>query len=248
LLAILLIVLFSLWFYLPKLEQSYKPGVIFDLPKLKELIPYGLGNHLATLLYQLPQLVFPLLILELLGATANGYAYIALMLGGFLTGPGLALANSAFAEGASDRGRSREILSRASLLGVLSTTILAAVVIFGAEWLLFLFGLDDASESVKLLRWLALASPIIVFNQLYFTYLRLEDRVPGLVALSSIMAIVTVVISIIFMPKIGIVACGIGIMVGNALLAILVGCRLSLKSPMDKGKSRRHLPRSNSMS
>jgi Na+-driven multidrug efflux pump len=179
-----------------------------------------MGNYLASLLVLLPPTILPLITLEQLGATASGYAYIALMLGSVLPSPGLALASSAFAEGANNPADIRQILIKAFLAGGLVTLILAGIAFLGAQWILWVYGADYARESTALLRWLALASPLIVINQLYFTYLRLSKRIPGLVA-RCLLNTGIILLSVIFLiDRLGIIANGIGVLAGNIAVSI----------------------------
>jgi O-antigen/teichoic acid export membrane protein len=230
--------------FLPLVEAGYRYKFTLQIPTIKLVVPFSIGNYLANFLVQMPQTVLPMIVFQQLGAQANGYAYIALMLGGVLISPGLALASSAFAEGANDRSGSYVILFRASILGMLLTLFVAAVVVIGAEWILKLFGLEAAAGGVKLLQWLAIASPLIVLNQLYFTYLRLNDKLFRLIAFSSMIAFVTIMISVLLMPVLGIVSCGIGILVSNALILLPVAFNLSLKVIRYKPELPSSLPQS----
>lgn len=209
------------WFgFLPAVEKDYQVRIAFDWSILRLIIPYSMGNYLASLLVLLPPTILPLITLEQLGATASGYAYIALMLGSVLPSPGLALASSAFAEGANNPADIRQILIKAFLAGGLVTLILAGIAFLGAQWILWVYGADYARESTALLRWLALASPLIVINQLYFTYLRLSKRIPGLVA-RCLLNTGIILLSVIFLiDRLGIIANGIGVLAGNIAVSI----------------------------
>lgn len=219
------------WFgFLPAVEKGYRVGIALDRSILKVILPYSSGNYIANLLVQLPQTVLPMLILERLGAAASGYAYIALMLGIMLPGPGLALASSAFAEGSNDPSGAMRILFKAFWAAGLVTLALAGAFFFGARWALLAFGPDYAVESAALLRWMALASPLIVLNQLYFTHLRLQKRTARLFALSGVIAALTLLAAWQLMPRLGICANGMGILLANALVALPLLAGLARKN------------------
>jgi len=219
----------SLWGFLPCVESGYRPRIEVNWHDLAILVPYSLGNHVAGLLAQTPQIVLPLLILELMGPASSGHAYVALMIGGLLTSPGLAVANSAFAESANAPQRSLSILTRAAAPGLALTVSAGVIVGVAAPWPLQIFGPTYAQEASGLLRFLALAAPLTVLSALYFTHLRVEKQIGHLILLNAIAAAATLGVVIVFMPRIGIAASGLGLLVGNGLVAIAASAKVAKK-------------------
>ena len=181
----------------------------------------GVADYLAGLLAQTSQMILPLLILELLGPTPGGYAYVAWMIGGLLASPGTALAGSAFAEGSHAPGSLSAVLSRAAVVGLALTVAGSLVVALSAPWLLRVFGAGYALEAAALLRWLALAAPCVVLTSLYFTRLRVEKRIGPLIVLSVAVAALTLGLAAVLMPRYGIAASAVGWLAGNGLVAAL---------------------------
>ena len=210
----------SLAVLLPRLRPDYSFRLRLDPSAIGLILPFSMGNHVAGLLAQSSRMLLPLAILELLGPVSSGHAYAAWMLGSILTAPGLALATSAFAEGANAPLYSARIVTRASVAGLLLTCGAALIVALLAPWLLLFFGRSYAQESAGLLRWLAAAAPLAVVAQLYFTYLRIQQRMRSLILGSGAIATLTLGLSIWLMPSLGIVATGIGWTVANGLLAV----------------------------
>ena len=210
----------SLAVLLPRLRPDYRFRPLLDLSILAFILPFSAGNHLAGLLAQSSRMLLPLAILEMLGPVASGHAYMAWMLGGFLTTPGLALATSAFAEGANAPHDSARITAKAAVAGLLLTCGAALLLAVLAPWLLLLFGRTYPQESSGLLRWLAAAGPVTVVVQLYFAHLRVQKRLRSLILSSGLIALATLSISLWLMPRLGIVATGIGWTVGNGLAAV----------------------------
>jgi len=142
-----------------------------------------------------------------------------LMIGGLLTSPGLALASSAFAESTNAPQRSPSILTRAAASGLALTVSAGVIVGVAAPWLLRLFGPTYAQEASGLLRWLALTAPPTVLSGLYFTHLRVKKQIGRLILLNAIAAAATLSVVVALMPRIGIAASGLGLLVGNGLVA-----------------------------
>ena len=210
----------SLAILLPRLQPHYRFRPQLNLSVLGLVLPFSMGNHMAGVLAQSSRMLLPLAILEMLGPASSGHAYIAWMLGSFLTTPGLALAASAFAEGANAPHDSARIVTKAMAVGFLLTSGAALFLGVGAPWLLLLFGRTYAQESAGLLRWLAVAGPLTVVTQLYFTHLRVQKRLRSLILGSAVVAVVTLSISFWLMPRFGIAATGMGWAVGNSLVAV----------------------------
>ena len=211
---------------MPRAEPGYRPRPDLLWGDLAAILPYSAGSHVAQLLAQTPQMVLPLLILEMLGPASSGYAYIAWMLGSILASPGLALASSAFAEGSNEPGSLSAILSRATVAGLALTVAGTVVVAAAASWGLSLFGTGYALEGSALLRWLALAAPPTVLARLYFTRLQVEKRIGQLILLSSAIAVLTLGLAAALMPRYGIAASGVGWLLGNGMVAALAITRM----------------------
>jgi O-antigen/teichoic acid export membrane protein len=222
--AFVVAVAISLVLFLPRVERGYRLRPDFLWRDLAAILPYSAGNYLGQFLAQTPSLLLPLLILELLGPAASGYAYIAWMLGAVLTGLGVALANSAFAEGSNAPASLSAVLSRATAAGLGLTVAGALVVALGAPWILRLFGVQYAAEATVLLRWLAVAAPLVVMTSLHFTRLRVEKRIGQLVLLSGLVAVLTLGLAAALLPRYGISASAVGWLLGNGLVnALAVG-------------------------
>lgn len=220
-LAVILAVAISLARFLPRVETGYRPRPDLCWLDLATIVPYSVGNYVANLLTQTSQAVLPLLILETLGPASSGHAYVAWMLGSLLTGPGMALAVSAFAEGSHSPHRLTAILTRSAVSSLLLTILAAVIVGLAAPWFLLLFGSSYAQEASGLLRWMAAAAPLAVLTGLYFTYLRVQKRVGHLILLSGLVAAATLGAAVALMPRFGIAANGMGWLTGNALVAAI---------------------------
>lgn len=211
--------------FVPRLLKGYRLRARWSGPIAKRLVPYSAGNYLADVLYSVPiQLASPLA-LELIGKASSAQAYIAWMLGAMISSPGLALAGSAFAEGAHAPGELRAILSKAARYAVGITVPAALFVIVAAPWILSLFGEGYVvEESTALLRLLAIAAPLVVINGLYFSALRVRKRIGELVLLSGVTVALYLAIVVPTIQQLGLVATGIGWLGSQILVTIVASC------------------------
>ena len=162
------------------------------------------------------------MIIELIGPAAAGYAAIAIMIGSFITSPGLAFVRSAFAEGANTPESIDKIQIKAIVPGVVLTTLLSLGVMFVAPWILRVFGPDYALEADDLLKWIALSAPLIVITRLYFTRLLINKKIGLLVLLSSIQPVVILGISAWLIPSRGLVAVGISWFLAYFIISMII--------------------------
>jgi O-antigen/teichoic acid export membrane protein len=216
----LLAYLFCVFILFPRISSGFRWSLQMNWPDLRSLLPFSGSNYLAMLIIQMTPTIIPLMTFELLGAEANAYSYIALMLGTLATSPGMALTTSAFVEGSNDYDQSRKILSRTLYTSLPITVICSVILAIGAPWFLSWFGDDYARAGSDLLRWLSFAGPFMIVSQLYFTYLRLQKENALLVFWNCVLMIITLVTAYLLMPVIGILANAIGIFAGNFVVAI----------------------------
>jgi len=216
-----LALLYTLLYLVPRVIENYRYQLEIDWRSLKALIPYSFGNFIANVLFQSYTLILPLLVLHKLGPEANGYAYIALMASSLLISPGLSLAFSAYSEGANDSKMATSSFQKAAMISLSITILGAGLLMVFAPWLLTLFGRSYALHATAILRWIALASPLMVLNQIYFNHLRLENRVVLLVALNLLLASITLGGSTLLLPLFGITAIGMMLLSGNLVIGLV---------------------------
>jgi O-antigen/teichoic acid export membrane protein len=218
--AITVSILIGYFVFLPRAMPEFRPSFTFSGSDLHLILPYSFGIYLAFLLIQAPTRLLPIIVLELIGPASAAHAQIALLIGGMLVTPGLALATSAFVEASNSPDSFLRIYSKAGLSGLLITVLSALFIFLVAKWFLLLFGPSYSVEGTTLLRWLAAAAPLVVLVGIYFSLLRFQKHVKRLVILSSIIAISTLCSAVFLIPKIGIAAIGLGWFFGYLLVAI----------------------------
>jgi len=217
-LAFILALAFSAGLHLRKVEPAYRLTSRVDVSMLGTLIPFSLGSHLTNLLLVLPQLVFPMLILELLGPVPSAHAYIPLMIGWMITGPAVALLNSAFAESSNDHDGADRILWRTGGVAIGVSLITAVAVYSLAAPLLSLFGPEYTQNSSGLLRLLALASPFITFNQAYINYLRIYKKVKLMTLLNLFLSAMIMGLAVVAIPRLGINGSGVSVLAAYIIM------------------------------
>jgi beta-1,4-N-acetylglucosaminyltransferase len=227
----------SLCRHLPRALDGYRPRLLLHVGELRAIVPYSLGSSLAGLLLASTRTVLPLLVLEALGQEANAYACTTLTIGAILAMPAVALGTAALAEGARDPRNAGAVLRPATALAVALALPAAGIAVMAAATLLLPFGAGYAREGAGLLRWLALAAPLTALKELYLARLRVEARIGRLIAWSAACSLVTLGLSAVLMPRLGIVGIGPAVLVGEGLVALPAAASALLRGQAGKARA-----------
>ena len=80
----LITVAFAVWAYVPRVISGYRLRFAAQWSLVRDKIGYALGNHLSGILNNLPLIIYPLIIMGLLGAEATAYYYTSSMVANVL--------------------------------------------------------------------------------------------------------------------------------------------------------------------
>jgi O-antigen/teichoic acid export membrane protein len=150
-----------------------------------------------------------------------------MMVGAFISSPGISIAQSAFAEGSNKPTSGIGLMRKTVKISLAITIASAAFVYFAAPYVLLIFGQAYRENSAWLLRLIALASPLIVLNHISLTFLRLTHQLWKLLIMSLEIAVFVMGFSILKMDSLGINSIGYGLLFGNAA-ALMLNIRLFL--------------------
>jgi O-antigen/teichoic acid export membrane protein len=219
----------ALTWFLPSVQTGYLLRPRISLRILRELVPYSIGNHLAALLARAPQIILPIMVLNVLGARESAYSYVAWMLAGTLFTISGAISTSTFAEGSNEEGFLKDNVRRAlSLTALLSLPAVLLMLIVGDKLLLF-FGREYAKEGGGLLIILALSAPLVGVNNIYLAIKRVTKEVRIILVLSVLIAGSTLGLGYSLMSRYGIAGTGIGWLAGQVGVAGFVLCSALLQ-------------------
>jgi O-antigen/teichoic acid export membrane protein len=219
--------LISLFLFLPRVEAGYKPVPVLDMGQFRGTWRYSASNYLASLLGKAPNVVLPLMVVNLLGTQSNAYFYIAWMIASFLfTIPG-SISRSLFAEGSHSGENLGEQVASSIKFNFLLLVPAVIVMLVIARWILLLFGPGYSTNGLTLLWLLILASLPRGLNNVYIGLLRVQDRLTELLLIRGFITIATLVLSFFFMKSYGMMAVGYVWLGVQLAVAIAVAFRLS---------------------
>ncbi len=228
-------VLLGIAWFLPRAQPGYRPSVIVDRGVLKEVFRYSFGNYVSFLFWGIPGWVLPILVLNRLGADANGFYYIGVSVGSILNIVASATAASLFAEGSHDEARLDAGIRRSlKLVGVILVPAVVVFLVVGGQ-ILVAFGRDYSDEATNLLRILAVASLPMAVNVMYLNVKRVQKRLPEVILLSAFVAVMVVGLAFALLPHLGIKGAGVAVLAGHAVPAVIIAGNWARRKWLAKG-------------
>ncbi|HUV45495.1 MAG TPA: oligosaccharide flippase family protein [Dehalococcoidia bacterium] len=212
----------SLFLFLPKVQNHYKPVPTLKPGIIKDMWQYSAGNYVTNLLAASPVFVFPLMVVNLLGAEQNAYFYIAWMIASLLFAIPAAVSQSLFAEGSHFEDKLRENVVKSLKFSFLLLVPAIIVLILVGNWLLLAFGQSYSLNGLRLLWILSLSSLPSAINHLYTSILRVKSRLKELMAICGFIALAVLLASYRLMPATGIVGIGYAWLGAQSLVAIYI--------------------------
>lgn len=183
---------------------------------------FSFANYSASLLWFVPGLILPIMVINTLGAELNAYFYIAWTMGGVLATIPRAISMSLFAEGSDDEdnlGADTWRSLKLTFLIILPAVIIATIF---ADKLLLLFAAPYSEKGTMLLRILVLSAFPIAINYIYLSVKRVERKLTVIIGLSAFIAITTLALSYLLLPRMGINGAGIAWLASHGAIASMV--------------------------
>lgn len=202
------------------LRRQIAPRVDFRLLRLPEFARYSAGNWAGELAWTAPGLLFPLIVVAMLGAEANAYYFVAWAIASLLAGIPTAVSSSLLAEGTHAHDETGEHLRRAVRFTLPLVAAAIAVCFVGAPVLLGLFGAPYALEGVDTLRLLSLAALPLSLNMLYLAVARIDRDIRRIVAIAAVTGGGAVLLGVALVPLLGEAGIALGYLIAHSLAAV----------------------------
>lgn len=214
-------------FLLSKLWR-YRPAIVLD-PVIKNMASFSIGNYVASIFYNLPRLIFPIMIVNIISAEAAGYFFIAMTIANLLYGIPLAISTSFLAE-SSDKDKFWNNVNKAIKfnMGILIPGVLSFI-IFG-EYVLNIFN-PKYIESLDTLIILSIASIPFSLVTIFSTIRNAQKLIITPIKINIIVSAITIILSINLMKIWNIEGIAISYLIANTIIAIVIILRM--KNPVE---------------
>ena len=170
----------------------------------------------------MPALVFPILVINILGAETNAYFYIAWAVGTIISGIPTAMATSLFAEGSHDEQSLWLNVKRSLRAMALIMIPVVAIVILFADKILWLFGNAYPENATTLLRIVVLSSLPLSINIIYLFVKRVRKDTRIIVGLPAVIMILGLGLAYLLMKEMSIDGVGYAWLFSQTAVALAV--------------------------
>jgi len=210
----------SFIFFMKRAIPDYSFFLSLDMGRIKSLFTFSVANYFASFLGGMATMIFPLLITSTISSEMTAYFYVPWMIGTLILYIPNSIAFNFLAEGA--RTSDIERTTRRALLFAVGLLIPAVLlVLFGAHYILLLFGESYALQGATLLRIMAVASFPVVINSIGASRLNLENRIVTVVLINAFCAIVTLGLGYALLLSMGLAGIGIAFALAQGMVMIL---------------------------
>jgi O-antigen/teichoic acid export membrane protein len=208
--------------FLPRIQKGYRPSLLIDKRVLNQIAHFSFANYAANIFSLLPQVILPLMVVNLLGAEQNAYFYVGWNVASTLLLIPRATSLSLFAEGSyDDRKIDYEIRRSLKLILVLLVPAIIILLLLGDK-ILLLFGGVYSANATKLLWILAFSAFPFSLNYIYYGLKMVERRMKSVIGLTIFTATATLGISYLLLPRMGILGGGIAWLSSQGVVALIV--------------------------
>lgn len=193
-----------------------------DKEFLAESSRFSLGNYLIGLFQTAPNLILPIMVLNILGADAAAYYYIAFSVAFILFIVPNAISTSLFVEGSN--GESLRLSTIRSLIAIYALLIPAVIILYSSgDVVLGIIGKEYATNGFELFQVMIFTSLVLPMTYIYSAVKRVQNRVRELVLLNGLIFALLVGLAHICMINYGIVGIGYAWVISYAVGVLLIG-------------------------
>lgn len=215
-------VIISIFVLLPIAQRGYRFAVTIKKKILGDMLGYSFANYISLLLWGTPALIFPLMVVNLLGAEANAYFYIGWAVSNVIVMIPQSVTTSLLAEGSYDETNLKtHILRSLKIIFLLLVPAVVAVLLL-ADKLLWLFGTQYSASATELVRIMTLAVLPLAVNILYLNIKRVQKDLKMIVGMPAFIAVISIVLALILLPQIGFNGVGIAWLAAHACCAVVI--------------------------
>ncbi|MEV8428179.1 lipopolysaccharide biosynthesis protein [Streptomyces chartreusis] len=195
-------------------------------PSLKEIGRFLAGDYTGSLFSLAVVYLIPVIVAAQVSSEDNAYFYITATIGGTVNLLAINMGASLTVEGAHDPGR-LTANTRAALRRMARIMIpVAAILFFGAPWILGVFGPGYADAATPLLRWFAVGGLLRVVMETYFAVLRAQSRTAGLAWLQGLLCALVLGLTLVLLPRMGLTGAGVAEIASLSVIVAIAAPRL----------------------
>jgi len=219
----------TIFLFVPRVQKLYQPAPKLNLGIIGSMWQYSAGSYLAGLFNMAPQLILPIMVVNLLGAEQGAYYYMAWIIARLLvTIPG-SMSQSLFAEGSHFEDQLMvNVRKSLKFIALMLIPVVILVFVLG-KWPLLLFGEGYAENSLMLLKLMAISVVFIGINRVYASILRVKNKIRELILIFALPAVAMLLGSYFIMPILGLAGIGYAWLAVHGIVSIYAVIAMRLR-------------------
>lgn len=209
---------FSTMFGIFMLNKLIGVHIQADKHFIRKSFKFSIWNYLSNILANVPSLIMPVMILNLLGDAEAAKYYIAAAIANFVLIIPDAIGISLFVEGSHGENLKKMLIKSASAIALCMVPLVIMIYFMGNTLLCF-FG-KDYIEAYGLLKLLVLSSFFVTIYMLFLPIQNIKMKPQRITLLNSLRASLLLSLSYTFIKKLGITGYGYAWMITYGILGL----------------------------
>ena len=197
-----------------------KPSILVNVSSVKETLGYSFANYVTGFMFNMPSLVLPVIILNVLSAKYAAYYYIASMIQNILQIVPLAAAQALLTEGSYNEAELKKHVKKALTTIVVVLIPVTAMVVLWGNLLLQFFGKSYANEAFQFLQLYSASTIFTALILITNAIMNVRHKIISLVVSNVVGSILTLLLSYVFISG-KLAGIGWGWTLGQALSSLL---------------------------
>jgi O-antigen/teichoic acid export membrane protein len=209
--------------FLPTAIPTFRLLPTIHLGVLQEIRNYSVVNYISRLILQITPLIFPLMVVNILGSAMNAYFAMSWTIVAIMQVIPTSLFNSFLAESATEKKLNKKNFRKVLvlMLELLIPATLAVILLAGL--ILSVFGAAYAEQGTTLVRILALSIIPWGIIYLFITVERYKKSSLSIIFATLASAVLSLGLSYLMMSAWGLIGLGIGYLTGQVIVALIAG-------------------------
>jgi amino acid adenylation domain-containing protein len=202
------------------LHFKIRPSISVNVSWIKETSVYSFANYIADFMLIMPSLVLPVIILNVLSAKYAAYYYIASMIQSTLLVIPLATTQALLTEGSYNEAELKKHVKKALAMILVILLPTTAIIVFGGNIILQLFGKTYATEAFQFLQLYSISTIFTALLLIANAIMKVKHQMKSLVILNVVATVFTLWLSYAFISG-RLVGIGWGLILGQAIAGFI---------------------------
>jgi O-antigen/teichoic acid export membrane protein len=201
-------------------QFKIKLSLAVNFSLVKETLAYSFANYMVSFMFNLPSLVLPVIILNVLTAKYAAYYYVASMIQSILLVIPIATTQALLTEGSYNEEELKKHVKKALITIFVLLLPATALIVFAGDVLLRAFGKNYASEAFQFLQLYSVSTLFTAVLLVANAIMNIKYQIKSLVFLNVFVAILTLWLSYAFISQ-KLAGVGWGWVVGQAVAGVV---------------------------